>query len=61
MNIMNHRLSWDLFLNPRPHLNEAITKLQQKEFLNDLIDKFFLKNGRVTVVKQMMAETEIKE
>lgn len=60
MNLMNHRLSFDGFLNPKAYLNEAAEKLKQKEFLSNIIDKYFLKNERMVVVRQLMAETEYK-
>lgn len=56
MGLLNHRLNMDLFLNPRPYLNEAITKLQDPSFLSSLITRFFLDNDRMVVVRQLLAE-----
>jgi hypothetical protein len=56
MGLLNHRLSMDLFLNPRPYLNEAIVKLQDPSFLSSLITRFFLANDRMVVVRQLLAE-----
>lgn len=39
---MNHRLSLDSFLNPRPFIEEAVQKLADPKFVTSLLNKFFL-------------------
>jgi hypothetical protein len=59
MNLMNHRLNFDLFLHPRPYLEQAIANLQRPEFLSQFINRYFLSNKKMIVVRQMMADVEI--
>jgi Zn-dependent M16 (insulinase) family peptidase len=61
MNLMNHRLSFETYLNPRPYLKEAAAKLAQPEYLKSILSKFFFSNGQMIVVRQLLAETESSE
>lgn len=42
MNLMNHRLDFETYLNPRPYLEEAARKLLEPEYLQGILKKFFL-------------------
>jgi Zn-dependent M16 (insulinase) family peptidase len=61
MNLMNHRLDFTSYMNPRPHLEEAVSKLKQKDFVQTLLNKFFLNNKQMVVVRQLLAEKQQQE
>lgn len=61
MNLMNHRLDFTSYMNPRPHLEEAVSKLKKKDFVQTLLNKFFLNNKQMVVVRQLLAEKQQQE
>lgn len=54
---MTHRLDFELLLSPRTFLNEAVRKLSNPEYLAKIINKFFLNNEQMIVIRQLLAET----
>ena len=40
--MMNHALDFSAYLDPTSSLNDAVLQLQNKVFVNELLNKFFL-------------------
>ena len=56
LHFMNHRFDLESYLNPSQTLHEAVAKMADKSFLSSLIEKYFLKNENMVVVRQLMSE-----
>ena len=53
INLMNHRMDFELFMNPRKYLTQALDKLQDKVYLSSLFDRCFLNNEKMVIVRQL--------